>query len=522
MRKTDKNQKRYFLLFLLDAGGLFFCWGGFFRSRLANSDTLWGNIDPGATLVSRLSNFRWLGYVGDSFSYDVLHYFPFQHRVLSFVLFLVVLAVSLFLLQLTFLRSLGADKWGRGEQLLFFSATSLCFVNVLSAELFYFTESYLIFKAAFLMTMAGCFLFGRKHYVSGTIFLFLAPMFYQMSCIYAALVLCTLAYLEERGEGSLRLIRKEFCYLTAAMMGGILNYLTGPWLDQLLTAKIHYDILPSKQMQGGSFRWLAENLLHQFRDLYESSLGLMMPLWIPLLFSAAVTILVIVLITRTGKKRQLWIYLLYKVVAFVFMCGIQVVSTPDAFTCRVIAPFYTMQAMNVLVAMFWLQKKQNEKPEKKETALTYSPGCRKLLKKTAVLTTGYLLIQCFFIQIIISNRILSEDLDILYADQVLDLVEKYEQETEERVTGTGFCTDSSWSAYYDQVNYCHSAVNSRVAGAATYSLIETVAEWRGMHLERGEMNPAVYEKYFAGKNWDHFDPEEQVVIQNGVLYWCVF
>lgn len=37
---------------------LAFSWGGFSRCRLANSDTLWGEIDPGATLISRLSNFR--------------------------------------------------------------------------------------------------------------------------------------------------------------------------------------------------------------------------------------------------------------------------------------------------------------------------------------------------------------------------------------------------------------------------------------------------------------------------------
>lgn len=504
--ETFERIVAYGKLHILDAFALFFCWGGFFRSQLANSDTLWGNIDPGATLISRMSNFRWLGYAGDSFSYYVLHYFPYQHRVLSFVLFLLVLSAALLLLQLTFLPVLGADRWGRGEQLLFFSATVLCFVNVLSAELFYFTESYLIFKAAFFLAMAGCFLFSHKHYAAGTVLFVLAPMFYQMSCFYAALVLCTLAYLEERGEGSFRLIWREFCYLMAAMLGGILNYLTGPWIDQLLTQKLNYEIIPSKQIQRGSLGQIVENLLRQFRELYESSLGLMMPLWLPLLFSAAVTILVIVRMVRSGAGRQLLVYLLYKAVSFVFMCGIELTSAADVFTCRVIAPFYTMQAMNALIALLWLQKKQREK----------------VLKKTAVLVTGYLLVQCFFIQIIIANRMLSENLDILYANQVLDRVEKYEQETGEKVTGTGFCTDSNYSAYYEQVNYCHSAINSRVAGEATYSLIATVAQWRGMHLDRGEMDPAVYEKYFAGKNWDYFDPEEQVVIQDGVLYWCVF
>ena len=239
---------------------LAFSWGGFSRCRLANSDTLWGEIDPGATLISRLSNFRWLGYVGDAFSYRILHFYPFEHRTLSILLFLMVLAAALLTMQLTFTRVLNVQNWSLKQKTIFLAATSLCFINVLTSELFYFTESFLIFKASIALAMLGCLLYSRKHYVIGSVLLFLAPMFYQMSCIYAALVLCTLAYLESINENWGQIVRKEFGYLCFAMSGGVLNYLTGPWIDSKISQKVGYDILPSKQIQSDSLLWLVQNI----------------------------------------------------------------------------------------------------------------------------------------------------------------------------------------------------------------------------------------------------------------------
>lgn len=489
---------------------LAFSWGGFSRCRLANSDTLWGEIDPGATLISRLSNFRWLGYVGDAFSYRILHFYPFEHRTLSILLFVMVLAAALLMMQLTFTRVLNVQNWSLKQKTIFLAATSLCFINVLTSELFYFTESFLIFKASIALAMLGCLLYSRKHYVIGSVLLFLAPMFYQMSCIYAALVLCTLAYLESINENWGQIARKEFGYLCFAMSGGVLNYLTGPWIDSKISQKVGYDILPSKQIQSDSLLWLVQNILRQLKELYESSLGLMIPLWLPLFFSLVLTGMVVRGIFLVGRKADLRIYILYKVVSFFLMCGMAAISFQGEFVCRVTAPFYTMQAMNTLTALYWLERAKERKVR-----------CD-VRKVAGIVITGYLALQYFFIQAVVSNRMVSENLDIWYANQILNIVEKYEEKTGTKVEAAAFCVDSDYSAYYDQVHYYHSAINSRVAGQGTYSLVETVASWRDIDLERGEMDEAVYEEFFEGKNWDAFDSEEQVVIQNGNLYVCVY
>lgn len=506
MCKKSINIIKLYSLNLLLLG---FVWSGYARCRLANSDTLWGEIDPGATLISRVSNFRWLGYAGDAFSYYVLHYYPYEHRTCSVLLFLIVLAAALLLMQLTFTSVLNVKNVDFKRKSVFLAATFLCFLNVLIAELFYFTESLLIFGASFFLAMAGCLLFSRKHYTVGTVLLCLAPMFYQMSCIYAALVLCTLAYLECERTGFRRVVRRQFGYLCAALAGGVLNYLTGAWLDAVISKRVGYEILPSKQIQNESLSWLAQNVLRQLRELYESSLGLMMPLWLPFLFSLVMTVMAVWGICLAGKKEDFGIYFLYKIVSFLLMCGMAVISFQGEFVCRVTAPFYTMQAMNALVTLHWMNRAE-------ERILLWT------WKTVYISVLGYLALQCFFIQAVIANRMVSENLDILYANQILDIVEKYEKQTGCPVKAAAFCVDNNYSVYYDQVNYCHSATNSRIAGQGTYSLIETVASWRGMSLERGEMDESVYEEYFEGKNWDAFDPEEQVVILDGILYGCVY
>lgn len=508
---TLKRTIQYIKWYLLDAAFLFLSWGNFVHCKLANSDTLWGNIDPGATLIARISNFRWLGYLGDYVSYYVLHFYPYEHQSLSLAMFLLVLSAALLLLQLTFVRIPGiADrsKWGK---MVFLAVTSLCFVNVLIAELFYFTDTYLVFKASLLFAMAGCFLFSRRHYITGAVLLFLAPMFYQICCIYAALVLCTLAYLETQGQSFSAIIRREFGYLSAAVMGGVVNYLTGSRMDAVISGRLGFDILPSKQVQSNSLGWVVCNVFRQFREMYESSLGLMIPVWLPLLFSLVMTGTALLAILRFGTKRDAGIYVLYRMVSFILMCGIPVASFQGEFAGRVIAPFYTMQAMNAIAALFWLTKV----PEQELRLHQW----KRAVQGTAI---GYLLLQCFFIQSIIANRYLSENLDISYANQILDYVVKYEARTGCKVEAAAFCVDSNYSNCYAQVHYAHSAANSRIAGVGTYSLVETVASWRNMHLGRGTMDPKVYEEYFEGKDWDHFDPEEQLVVADGVLYGCVY
>lgn len=473
--------------------------GGFYRCTLANSDTLFGNISKEATLDARLENFRWMGYVGDGISY-ALHYYPYEHQKVTLGLFLIVMAAALLLTQMTFSRVLRErldSAWGRAA---FIAVTALCYVNVLIAELFYFTESMLIFKMSMLFAMLGCLLYSRQRYVSGTFALLFAPMFYQMSCVHAALVLCTLAVLEERGEFSLRLVRKEILYIGAAMGSGFLNYVTGPYLLPLITRITGED-------NGGAAKHISEQsgvfaaAFHQICELYQSSLRLMMPVFLPLLFSLVITIAVIYSIRR--QHKVLVTYIIYKVVMLFLTLVLQILSDPRIFTARTMWVFYVMQAMNAIVALYIIDGSR----------------LRRIVHDICI---GYVLAQVFFIQAIITNRCVSETIDRMNANRILDAIEAYEAETGEEITTLSFEPDARLKNSYDQVYYSNGAINCRLYSETAYTLVETIALERGRSFEQVPMDMQLYEEHYADNDWNDLDLDEQMVIRGDTVYMCVY
>lgn len=486
-------------LYCIDLVILIMVWGGFYRCTLANSDTLFGEISKEATLDARLENFRWMGYVGDGLSY-LLHYYPYEHQKLSLGLFLVVMAAALLLTQMTFMRVLADRLNSAWDQAAYIGVTSLCYANVLIAELFYFTESYLIFKMAMLFAMLGCLLYSRQRYISGTFALLIAPMFYQMSCVHAALVLCTLAVLEEKGEFSIRLVRKEILYIGAPMCAGFLNYITGPYLLPVISRITQENNGVAKHINDTTGLFHVKTLM-QIRDLYVSALHLMMPVCLPLIFSLSITIAVIYSLRRNHKV--LLTYIIYKVVALFLMLVLQLLSDPFIFTARTMWVFYVMQAMNAIIAL-------------------YCVDCHRIRHGIYDVCIGYVLVQVFFIQIIITNRSVSETLDRMNANRILDAIESYEQETGEEITTLSFDTDARSRNAYDQVHYSNGAINCRLYSETAYTLVETIARERGRSFEQVSMDPLIYEEYYAGHDWNELNIDEQAVIRGDTWYMCVY
>ena len=57
-------------------------------------------------------------------------------------------------------------------------------------------------------------------------------------------------------------------------------------------------------------------------------------------------------------------------------------------------------------------------------------------------------------------------------------------------------------------------------GLTTRSMFEA---WWGRHFDDAKGVPSdIYEEYFADKNWDYFDVNEQLVIVDDTAYICVY
>lgn len=503
MNKVCENGRKcailsWLRLYIADLIILVMVWGGFYRCTLANSDSLWGMISKEATLNASIENFRWLGFVGDAISY-ALHYYPFEHQKLNLILFLIVMAASLLLTQMTFTRVLKDRLSTDRDWVIYIAITTLCYVNVLIAELFYFADAFLRFKMAMLCAALGCYWYSRKRLALGTVALFITPMFYQVSCVQAALVLCTLAILEERGEFTTRLVRKELVYILVPMCSGLLNYVTGPYIMPLMSRLMHEENnVVAKRIVNS----INTETIIELRDLYESSLGLMMPVYLPLLFSLIITAAVIYSVRK--NTSVLLTYIVYKVVAMVLTLGVQMLSDPREFIPRLVWVFYVMQSMNAILALHYVDHKM----------------LRRGVKDLCVV---YVLAQAFFIQVIIANRGLSEYLDRMYANQILDNIEEHERETGVQITTISIAWDERVNKAYDGVYFYRDAINTRLYEHTAYTLLETFARERGRSfIQVDGVDPQIIEEYYAGHDWDEMDLDEQIVYQGDTVNICVF
>ena len=95
------------------------------------------------------------------------------------------------------------------------------------------------------------------------------------------------------------------------------------------------------------------------------------------------------------------------------------------------------------------------------------------------------------------------------------------EETGEEICALAFAKDSAVSYFYDGVDYATHELNIKNI-TVTWSDVQLVNAANGTSYERAKMDEAVWAEYFEGKNWDSFDPEEQIVFRNHTAYIVLY
>ena len=135
--------------------------------------------------------------------------------------------------------------------------------------------------------------------------------------------------------------------------------------------------------------------------------------------------------------------------------------------------------------------------------------------------------QIFACQQIAVNHYISNEQDVLFAGQVLDAIERYENESGITVEYIATCNDDRCLTHYDNVYYTSGQINERTLGIVSYSLLEYANRLKngtgeGHRFERADMDKKIYKEYFKGKDFTQFNVSEQLVIIDNTAYWCAF
>lgn len=486
------------LLYAADLGMLLAAFGGFFRDGFGN-DTIWFMVEPQYGINTWYTNGRYLAYAVSEVLYKA-GFVATDHYKECFILFLFLLSVSILLIQKTILYVMG-DRFDSNIRMAgFAAATGLLYINVLFTEDFMFAECFLGYPFAYVLAAAAVYLIiVRNRNKTGLLCLFLASMFYQVALVQAAMILAVCIVFKFGAKLTPALIRREIVSAVSVIGMIVINYAA-----MKILAALGITYWSAKNAGVSDVSDKVAFLLQQAEQLFESSLQLLPPVFLPLLFSALCLFVLFAVLIKKRQKGEILTVILLLLLLTGLLFLIPFLQTPTGFNPRIVYVFYTIQAMTYFLALFF----ENEK-------LHY----RTIL---SIAVCGWLVIQTVFCNVIMANHYLSNQLDLTYGRMVYNEVLDYEQETGTKVTKIAVVNDTNSPHTYDEVEYKRDQINERVLSIEPYCLFMYVSGRNITEIVRVDMDLQIYDTCFKGKNWDYFDPEQQVLIKGDTLYWCVF
>ncbi len=464
-------------------------WGGMLRKSF-NSDTVFHMVVEDADILTRIREGRYIAALGDA----VL--LKFGLRTTTSISITILTTFILLGLTMLVIQDLFA-KWepeGEWEQAGFRIGLDLVFLNVLFAENLMFGESSVYFAVAWLAAAVSVRCYARRKYPATFVMCLVAVCAYQYAAVFAAVLMAFYICMDENMHLSSRAVLREAGAVAICMGAGVVNLLS-IWLLEWS------DIIPSfsKHAGIGDIGEKLSALMDSLIRLHRDGGGILPNLWVPLLFALGIWILIIL----GSFKRRDFSTLSFPVIVYVgsnlVLYVIPLMQEEFSFPPRMSFCFYLIQGMLL--------------------ACAYSMCAKRLWKALTWCGGLYLTVHLLFADFIVTNHFVSNTLDRVYINMMYEEMLKYERETGITVEKLAVIDDAYAPDQYEEVAYAVDQINERSLGTATYSLllVET-----GRRFERVEVPGDVYDSCFAGKDWDYFDLEEQLVIEGDTAYWCIF
>ena len=109
------------------------------------------------------------------------------------------------------------------------------------------------------------------------------------------------------------------------------------------------------------------------------------------------------------------------------------------------------------------------------------------------------------------NQKNQNEADKIWTDQIIDKIEKYENEYEE-IKKIYYCYDSTTDI----------AVFAETAVYQKYSLEGMINYYSNRDFKAKEMSDEEKEKYFGAKEWTEINTDEQIVFEGDTVYLCCY
>lgn len=496
------QQKNTFQLFFTNIIILLVFWGGLAHDQY-NADTVYYRFqETGAAINVRLEEGRYLlalmNYVLPQFGINVANRIGIT-VLCNIILFGIALSIMYFLVsperKINYFLVLCVD---------------LVFVNVFASEMFMFAETLFGFGFGYLFSALAVWCFSKKRYLNFILCLIIGVCFYQYTIIIAAILLLFVVGREEKWHLSFAAFRKSFWGSAVCLIIGFLNMESTKVLAYLgILSK--EEVLNEQQISLD----ISDKLFSIVRDTYfvlYDAKGLLMGAGIPFIVSIVTVGLILIYVIRSRNWNRLLYVLLLSIACFVLWIILPLVRDTYNNPPRMSFSFFMIQGLFLVLAYsLW-----GEKTTTAETEASYNNTGVCFINLLVML---YVLVQLLSVQNIVNNRYVSKTLDETYARLMYQRILEYEDKNGINVTKLAVCNDQNEAEYYSEVGATLDSINERILGKASWSIVCNIS---GRNFENVSMDPEVYSSHFEGKDWDHFDLEQQLVIQNDTAYWCIY
>lgn len=464
-------------------------WGGLLRSNF-NSDTITFMVSDRNILIN-IEDGRYIQSLFD-YLYEKLGFRLTSYLSLATLGTLCFFALSMTVLQLLFLE---CRKKGLVQCIPFYVGTGLVFLNVLYVELLMFGECCLHFGLGYFCASVGAYCYAKKKWILSFGLMVIAACTYQYTVIYSAIILAFYFCHKADYKLSWTLVWKEVSAVFWCLFMGLLNFLSIKILGKI-------GIIEGFRKASG-IGSVSQKLTDTFKSILSflcDNYRILPKLWMPLLFVFLLFTLLVWQLINNNELYKLITYIILITGSVLLLLIIPWMNATLYYPPRMSFCFYLIIGL-LVVAVY----KQSDEMEQ---------------KILAVLSIVFLGIQLLFAHFIIGDRMISNNLDEIYAFQIYEAICDYEKDTGITVNNICVIHDIDAPDYYvNDIRFYSNQINERVIAIAPVSLLEALT---GRSFNKVSMDQCIFKNCFEGKNWDMFKLSEQVVINNDTIYWCVF
>lgn len=224
---------------------------------------------------------------------------------------------------------------------------------------------------------------------------------------------------------------------------------------------------------------------------------------LPVFFLAAAGLFLFFAIRRRIPRSAVWLAIVFSLCIYAGSFIPHLVAAEFWVSHRTLIPLFA-------VFSFWI------------IALFSSEAqCLPEQRIAASLAVVFLFANGLLMKDIFSNHLAMEEQDTAYAKAINNYIADYSEKNGDKITYVALAWDEQVTWSYDGIDYVSYDLNTRNI-LRSWTNVPLINYANHTDYQKADMDPDVWEEFFAGKNWDSFLPEEQIVFRNHTAYIAIY